>query len=403
MFSVFSINLCMRAYANPTIEGCSIFPTNNIWNTPIDNLPVDPNSSTYINTIGADTGLHPDFGSGEWNGGPIGIPYTTVPGTQPKVAITFDYAEESDPGPYPIPPDAPIEGGSNSTGDRHVLVLEKDNCILYELFDAHPQADNSWYAGSGAVFDLTSHMLRPDTWTSADAAGLPILPGLVRYDEVISGEIKHAIRFTAPQTRKAHIWPARHNASHLTDHIYPPMGQRFRLKADYDISSFSLDVQTILKSFKRYGIILADNGSAWFISGVPDPRWDNDILRQLREVKGSNFEAVDESSLMIDKDSGAAKQNSDINNVYVNKNDNNCGGKTPCYTSIQEAINAASTGAAIRITQGTYSEAITLSTSKSLTLQGGWNSLFTTQSSTSTVNSMTIGDGSVIVDKLVIQ
>ena len=306
--------------SSPIIEGCSIFPSNNIWNTRIDNLPVDPNSSTYINTIGADTGLHPDFGSGEWDGGPIGIPYITVPGTQAKVAITFYYAEESDPGPYPIPPDAPIEGGSDSTGDRHVLVLDKDSCMLYELFDAYPQADNSWYAGSGAVFDLRSHKLRPDTWTSADAAGLPILPGLVRYDEVISGEINHAIRFTAPQTRKAHIWPARHNASHLTDDIYPPMGQRFRLKADYDISGFSLIIQTILKAFKRYGIILADNGSAWFISGVPDSRWDNDILRELRDVKGSDFEAVDESSLMIDKDSGEAKQNSGSNDVYVNKN-----------------------------------------------------------------------------------
>jgi len=384
MSFVFSINLCMKASANPTIEGCSIFPTNNIWNTPIDNLPLDPNSSTYINTIGADTGLHPDFGSGEWNGGPIGIPYTIVPGTQPKVEITFDYAEESDPGPYPIPPDALIEGGSNSTGDRHVLVLEKDNCILYELFDAHPQADNSWHAGSGAVFDLSSHKLRPDTWTSADAAGLPILPGLIRYDEVISGEIKHAIRFTAPQTQKAHIWPARHDASHLTDYIYPPMGQRFRLKADYDISGSSLDVQTILKAFKRYGIILADNGSAWFISGVPDARWDNDILRQLRQVKGSDFEAVDESSLMIDKDSGEAKQNSDSNNIYVNKNDDNCGGKTPCYTSIQAAINEASTGAVIRIAQGTYSEPITLSTAKSVTLRGCWNSTFTSQTPNTT-------------------
>jgi len=404
MSFVFFINLCMKTYANPTIEGCLIFPTNNIWNIPIDNLPVDPNSSTYINTIGAGTGLHPDFGSGEWNGGPIGIPFTTVPGTQPKVDITFYYGEESDPGPYPIPPDAPIEGGSDSTGDRHVLVLETDNCILYELFDAHPQGNNSWYAGSGAVFDLSSHKLRPDTWTSADAAGLPILAGLVRYDEVISGEIKHAIRFTAPQTQKAHIWPARHHASHLTDYIYPPMGQRFRLKADYDISGFSLDVQTILKAFKRYGIILSDNGSAWFISGVPDPRWDNDILRQLREVKGSDFEAVDESSLMIDKDSGEAKQNSGSNNVYVNKNDENCGGRIPCYTSIQAAINAAGTGTAIWIAQGTYAESIDLNTLKSLTLQGGWDSSFTAQTSNTTfLKAPKATQGSITVQEVVIK
>lgn len=403
MSLVFSINLCMKVNANPTIEGCSIFPTNNIWNTPIDNLPVDSSSSTYINTIGANTGLHPDFGSGEWDGGPIGIPYTTVPGTQPKVAITFDYDEESDPGPYPIPPDAPIEGGSSSTGDRHVLVLEKDNCILYELFDAHPQADNSWHAGSGAVFDLSSHKLRPDTWTSADAAGLPILPGLIRYDEVISGEIKHAIRFTAPQTQKAHIWPARHDASHLTGHIYPPMGQRFRLKADYDISGFSPVIQTILKAFKKYGIILSDNGSAWFISGVPDSRWDNDILRQLREVKGSDVEAVDESSLMIDKDSGEAKQNPDGNNVYVNRNDENCGGKTPCHTSIQSAINAAGTGDVVRIAYGIYSESITLNASKSLTLQGGWNSSYTTQTSNTTfIKAPEVPNGSLTLQMLTV-
>ena len=401
---VFSINLCVKAYANPKIEGCSIFPTSNIWNTPIDNLPVDPNSSTYINTIGADTGLHPDFGSGEWNGGPIGIPYTIVPGTQPKVEITFDYAEESDPGPYPIPPDASIEGGTNSTGDRHVLVLEKDTCILYELFDAHPQTDNSWHAGSGAVFDLSSHKLRPDTWTSADAAGLPILPGLVRYDEVVSGEIEHAIRFTAPQTQKDHIWPARHHASHLTDYIYPPMGQRFRLKADYDISGFSLDVQTILRAFKRYGIILADNGSAWFISGMPDPRWDNDILSQLGQVKGSDFEVVDESSLMIDKDSGEAEQNSESNDVYVNKQDGNCGGKRPCYGSIQEAITAANSGSRILITKGIYTESIILNKSKSVTLHGGWNSSFDTKTGNTILNNAPeVTQGSMTLKELKIK
>lgn len=349
-----SINVHMKAYANPEIEGCSIFPGNNIWNTPVDKLPVDPNSSTYISTIGAATGLHSDFGSGNWNGGPIGIPYTVVSVTQPMINITFDYAEESDPGPYPIPPDALVEGGSNSTGDRHVLVLEKDSCILYEMYDAHPQPDSSWHAGSGAVFDLKSHKLRPDTWTSADAAGLPILPGLVRYDEVISGEIKHALRFTVPQTRKAHIWPARHDASNLTDYIYPPMGQRFRLKADYDISSFSMEVQTILKTLKEYGMFIADNGSAWFISGVPDPRWDNDTLRELRLVNGSDFEAVDESSLMIDNDSGTTIPIT----VWVDcdKTTTGTGTFADPFNKLSDGINAVAVGGVIMV-RGTCSEA----------------------------------------------
>jgi len=291
----------------PEIAGCAVFPADNIWNAPVDTLPVDPNSDTYIATIGADKPVHPDFGSGLYEGGPIGIPFTTVPGTQPKVPVTFLYDDESDPGPYPIPPDAPIEGGPNSDGDRHMLVLDRDNCILYELFNVFPQADGSWRADSGAIFNLRSHALRPASWTSADAAGLPILPGLVRYDEVASGEIRHALRFTAPQTRRAFVWPARHLASRLTGTQYPPMGQRFRLRADFDISRFSPDVQVILRALKKYGIMLADNGSPWFITGVPDERWDNDVLRQLRQVHGSDFEAVDVSSLMIDPDSGQAR------------------------------------------------------------------------------------------------
>jgi hypothetical protein len=293
--------------AGPQIEGCPIFPVDHIWNTPIDTLPVDANSDAYVNTIGKGTGLHPDFGSGTWAGGPIGIPFTTVPGTQPFVDVVFGYAGESDPSPYPIPPDAPIEGGSSSSGDRHVLVLERDSCVLYEMFYSWPQPDGSWQAGSGAVFDLASYDLRPDGWTSADAAGLPILPGLVRYEEVAEGGIRHAIRFTAPQTRRAYVWPARHYASSLTGSQYPPMGQRFRLKADYDVSDFSPEVQVILQAFKTYGIILADNGSSWFISGVPDERWDNDVLRELKDVKGGDFEAVDVSSLMVDPDSGQAQ------------------------------------------------------------------------------------------------
>jgi len=297
------------AQTGPSVAGCPVFPADSVWNTPIDNLPIDPRSAAYISAIGADKGVHPDFGSGLWEGAPIGIPYNVVPGTQPNVDITFDYADESDPGPYPIPPNPDIEGGDSSSGDRHVLVLDNGHCILYETWSTYPQQDGSWVAGSGAVYDLRSNALRPDGWTSADAAGLPILPGLVRYDEVAEGEILHAIRFTAPSTRKAYVWPARHYASSLTGLNYPPMGQRFRLKADFDVSGFSPEVQVILRALKNYGMILADNGSAWFISGVPDPRWDNDrLVAELREVKGSDFEAVDESYLMVDPDSGQAKQ-----------------------------------------------------------------------------------------------
>lgn len=295
--------------APPQIAGCDIFPGDNIWNTPIDTLPVHPNSANYINSIGASTGLHADFGSGLYDNGPIGIPYIDVPGSQPDVPITFIwYPEESDDGPYPIPADAPIEGGPDSTGDRHVLVLDRDACILYEMYAATPQGNGSWEAGNGAVYDLTSHNLRPDGWTSADAAGLPILPGLVRYDEVAAGEIRHAIRFTAPQTQKAHLWPARHDASSLTGSNYPPMGLRLRLKADYDISGFPSEIRVILQAFKTYGIILADNGSAWYISGMPDERWDNDMLHLWDGITGSDFEVVDVSSLMIDPNSGQAKQ-----------------------------------------------------------------------------------------------
>jgi hypothetical protein len=294
----------------PTLAGCPVFPADHIWNVPVDSLPVDPNSDAFVNTIGANKIVHADFGSGVWPPGstsPIGIPYTTVPGSQPLVPITFDYDDESDPGPYPIPPDAPIEGGPDGDGDRHVLVLERDNCVLYELFYAYPQNGGaSWTAGSGAIFDLTGYALRPAGWTSADAAGLAILPGLVRYDEVAAGAIHHALRFTAPQTRRAYVWPARHYASNLTGPQYPPMGQRFRLKASFDLSGFSPEVQVILQALKSYGMMLADNGSAWYISGAPDPRWDNDVLHELDAVTGADFEAVDVSSLMIDPDSGQA-------------------------------------------------------------------------------------------------
>jgi len=288
----------------PYLAGCPLFPADNIWNTMVKNLPVARDSAAYITSMGATTGLHPDFGSGTWEGAPIGIPITIVNSSQPLVPVNFDYADESDPGPYPIPADAAIEGGLLSDGDRHVLLLDQDACILYELFYAWPQGNGSWQAGSGARFDLNTQTLRPDGWTSADAAGLPILPGLVRYDELLSGRVEHAIRFTAARTRNTHLWPARHHASSLTGSEYPAMGQRFRLKAETDISSFSPQMQVLLQAMKEYGLILADNGSDWFISGVPDERWDNEILQELKSLTGSDFEAVDVSSLMKDPDSG---------------------------------------------------------------------------------------------------
>jgi hypothetical protein len=290
------------AGAAPTLAGCPMFAGDNVWNVAIDALPVDGNSAAYVATIGATKYAHPDFGT-VYNGAPNGIPYTVVEGNQARVSVDFDYADESNAGPYPIPPGAPIEGGAQSAGDRHVLVVDRGACLLYELFAAYPNGNGSWHAGSGAVFDLRGYTLRPATWTSADAAGLPILPGLVRYDEVAAGEIAHALRFSAPQTRNAFVWPARHEASNLAGGAYPPMGQRFRLKATVDISTFGPNVQVILRALKKYGMFLADNGSSWYLSGAPDPRWGDDELHQIQQLHGSDFEAVDESSLMIDANS----------------------------------------------------------------------------------------------------
>jgi hypothetical protein len=289
-----------------TLDGCSVFPPDHIWNVPVDTLPRDAHSEAYVATIGATRTMHADFGAGLWDGGPIGIPYVAVPGDQAKVEVLFDYADESDPGLYPIPPNAPIEGGPSSDGDRHVLVVDRERCMLYELFYAYPQQGGDWTAGSGAVYDLNGYALRDDGWTSADAAGLPILPGLVRYEEVAAGAIRHAIRFTASQTQRAYVWPARHYASNHTEPNYPPMGQRFRLKANFDISGFGPQSQVVLKALKKYGMILADNGSSWYISGSPNEQWDNDDLHQLGRVPGSAFEAVDVSSLMISPNSGRA-------------------------------------------------------------------------------------------------
>lgn len=291
----------------PQIAGCGMFPADNIWNTPIDGLPVAANSSAYINAINEDQDyLHPDFGT-MWEGFPIGIPYNVVPDGQSLVNVTFRYASESDPNPYLIPSNPLIEGNPDGNGDRHILVLDSGACRLYELYAAHREGSD-WYAGSGAIYDLSSHALRPDTWTSADAAGLPMLPGLVRYDEVASGEIRHAIRFTSNTSRAAHIWPARHHAAYHAQTNSPPMGLRVRLKAAYDISGFAPEVRVILQAMKTYGLILADNGGSWYISGVPDARWDDDTLvSQFEQVHGSDFEVVDASSLMIDPDSGQAR------------------------------------------------------------------------------------------------
>ncbi len=277
-----------------SLHGKRLFPTDNPWNQEISNEPVDPNSTNLIRSIGLDDRLHPDFGT-VYNGAPNGIPYVVVAGAQPLVPISFrSYSGESDPGPYPLPRDAPIEGGPDSKGDRHVLVIDRDAWKLYEMFSALPaRGGASWVIGSGAVFDLNSNVLRPEGWTSADAAGLPIFPGLVRYDEVFEQrEIKHALRFTVGRSRRAYIYPARHYASGDPDPNLPPMGMRVRLKTSFDISSYSAANQVILRALKKYGMFVADNGPGWFLSGAPDPRWSNDDLGLLKNIKGFNFEVV---------------------------------------------------------------------------------------------------------------
>ncbi len=280
----------------PSAPNCPIFPPTNAWNTRVDRLPVAANSATYIASIGLSTGLHPDFGSGLYDGSPIGIPFDVVSKKTPRYRVAFDYADESDKGPYPIPKTVHIEGGRTSTGDRHALLLDKDACRLYELYALYP-AGSRWKAGSGAIWSLKSNAVRPAGWTSADAAGLPIFPGLARYDEVARGVIDHALRFTVSRTRRAYIYPARHYASSSTDASLPPMGLRVRLKASVDISGFPKQARVVLQALKTYGMIVADNGSNWYISGAPDPRWNNDDLHSLGRITGSDFEVVDTSSL----------------------------------------------------------------------------------------------------------
>jgi hypothetical protein len=275
----------------PELGPLAIFPTDNPWNQPVDKLPVHPNSQRLVESIGLDRPLHPDFGT-VYNGAPNGIPYSVVSGEQPKVPIEFEYGHESDPGPYPIPANAPVEGGPRAAGDRHVIVIDAENKKLYELYNAFP-LETGWRAGSGAIFDLTSNKLRPPGWTSADGAGLPIFAGLVRYDEVVKqGEIRHALRFTCRRTRRAYIPPATHFASRLTDSNLPPMGLRLRLRADFDDSPFPPQARVIVRALKKYGLILADNGSDWFISGAPHPQWDDHDLHSLKRIKGREFEAV---------------------------------------------------------------------------------------------------------------
>jgi hypothetical protein len=276
----------------PGAPSCAIFPSDNWWNVKVDTLPAAANSQTIINTIGPTLGLHADFGSGTWQGKTIGIPITVVPDSTPKSTVTFQYASESDPGPYPIPSNVAIEGGS----DHHALIVDRDTCTLYELWHLAKKGSH-WTAGSGAIWNLESDALRPLGWTSADAAGLPIVPGLARYSEVASGLIDHALRFTVPQTQRAYVYPARHYASTITDASYPPMGMRLRLKASFDISKFPPQSRVILQALKTYGMMVADNGSSWFVSGEPNANWNNTDLHSFGQVPGSAFEVVDMTSV----------------------------------------------------------------------------------------------------------
>jgi hypothetical protein len=284
------------AHPLPGASSCPMFPPDNPWNQRVDQLPVAANSAALIASIGLNSPVHPDFGT-TYNGAPNGIPFMVVSKRTKRVPVTFDYASESDGHRYPLPPNVPIEGGPRSSGDRHVIVIDKDTCTDYELFAAYPKAHGKrWHAGSGAIFHLNSDHLRPAGWTSADAAGLPILPGLARYDDVARGVIDHALRFTAPCTAKAYVYPARHEASTCSG-FYPPMGLRVRLKRGVDISHLPTQARIVARALKTYGLILADNGSPWYISGAPNRRWSDDALHQLDQLTGRDFEVVDTSSL----------------------------------------------------------------------------------------------------------
>ncbi|MDG4800423.1 hypothetical protein [Micromonospora sp. WMMD980] len=291
---------------NAPARACTVFPADNVWHADVSRLPVHARSAAMVGAIGAGATVHADFGSGQWEGAPIGIPVTVVPAEQRKVPVTFGYADESDPGPYPIPPDAKVEGGPSGTGDRHVIVWDRAGCRAYELFDAH-RSGAGWRAGSGAVFDLRSNRMRRSGWTSADAAGLSVLAGLVRYDEVAAGRIDHAIRVTVPRTRTGWTWPASHSASSATDPALPQLGQRLRLKRSVDLSGLPRQARIVAQAMRTHGLIVADHGSAWYLSGAPDPRWDNDALHALDRLRGSDFEVVDAAGLTADPRSAAVR------------------------------------------------------------------------------------------------
>ncbi len=272
---------------NASLGGRRPFPPDNVWNTDVSQMPVDARSDKWIASMGADLPVHPDFGA-SYRGKPFGIPYVVVPGNIPRSPVTFEYADESDQGYYPIPAHPPVEGDE----DSHIIMIDRDNWRLWELYAVH-QKGNLWTAGSGALFDLSTNAQRPAGWTSADAAGLPIFPGLVRYDEVVEQkQIQHALRFTCKRTRHGYVAPARHAASKITDENVPPMGIRVRLKASFDLSQYPLEAQVVLKALKRYGMLLADNGGNWFISGTADSRWDDNDLSSLKRLKGRDFEVV---------------------------------------------------------------------------------------------------------------
>jgi hypothetical protein len=285
-----------QALRLPAARHCSVFPASNAWNQRVDKLPVARDSSQLIASIGLDAPVHADFGSGTWDGGPIGIPFDVVSRKTPLHRVSFAYADESDRVRYPIPRHVHIEGGAHATGDRHAILVDRSTCRLYELYDLR-HTSRGWKAGSGATWSLRSNHLRPAGWTSADAAGLPIFAGLARWDEVARGTIDHALRFTAPETRRAYVYPARHYASSSNDPALPPMGLRVRLKASVNIAAFPRQARVVLKALQRYGMILADNGSPWYVSGAPDRHWSNDALHTLGRLTGADFEVVDTSSL----------------------------------------------------------------------------------------------------------
>jgi hypothetical protein len=285
-----------QALRLPGAQDCPVFPANNAWNQRVDTLPVAADSGQLVGSIGLDAPVHADFGSGKWDGGPIGIPFDVVSRTTPLHRVSFGYADQSDRVRYPIPRHVQVEGGAHARGDRHAILVDKSTCRLYELYDLR-HSGRGWKAGSGATWNLRSNHLRPAGWTSADAAGLPIFAGLARWDEVKRGVIDHALRFTAPETRRAYVYPARHFASDSTDPALPPMGLRVRLKASVNIASFPPQARVVLRALQRYGMILADNGSPWYVSGAPNRHWNNDALHTLGRLTGADFEVVDTSSL----------------------------------------------------------------------------------------------------------